>query len=94
MDALPDIPDYTDVSIRWGLSVPTGGSGDDFFTALTQKVRTMLEKEPEKLMQALYMLDIPEQKLQQALTKTAFADIPGAIAHLILQREARKWGRT
>ncbi|EMR04103.1 hypothetical protein [Cesiribacter andamanensis] len=62
-------------------------SQQDFLDALHRQVAYLLERDMERLMQALYRIDIPDHKFREAL----LADSPSRqIAHMILERELLK----
>lgn len=54
---------------------------------LAKQVLYMLERDFERLLQALYRIDVPEQRFRESLTSE---DPAGQIADLILQRELLK----
>lgn len=54
---------------------------------LVKQVLYMLERDFERLLQALYRIDVPEQRFRESLTAE---DPAGQIADLILQRELLK----
>jgi hypothetical protein len=67
-------------------TVATGGY-QDLLSVLNKQVLYLLERDMERLMQAMYRIDIPDHKFREAL----LTDTPSAtIAALILERELLK----
>ena len=54
---------------------------------LTKQVSYLLERNFERLLQAMYRIDVPEQRFRASLTSD---DPAGQIAELVLQRELQK----
>lgn len=54
---------------------------------LVRQVLYLLERDVERLMQAMYRIDVPEQRFKSALVSE---DPAGQLADLILQREMMK----
>ena len=44
----------------------------------------------EKLLQAMYRLDVSEAKFHEAMTEKPFEEIPSSIADLVIDREMQK----
>ena len=60
---------------------------DELRKILTRQVLYLLERDFEKLLQALYRIDVPEQRFKESLVSD---DPAGQIAELVLKRELQK----
>lgn len=60
---------------------------EELHALLTKQVLYLLERDMERLMQAMYRIDVAEQKFKEALVS---ADPASQLAGLILQREMLK----
>lgn len=63
-------------------------SVEELQTLLKKQVLYLLERDFERLLQALYRIDVPEQRFKEALV--AAEDPAATITDLILQRELQK----
>lgn len=69
-------------------------SYDSCYNNLLDAILWLLEKDPSKLMQLLYRIDVSDYSLKQRLLNNN-NDFAHAITSLILEREAKKvWYRT
>lgn len=57
---------------------------------LAERIRYLLEFEPEKLKSILYRIDVSEEKVLEALANNPLQEATLIIADLILQREIQK----
>jgi hypothetical protein len=58
-----------------------------FIDALEKLVAELLEKSPSRLMQFLYRVDVPEEKLKSFLSEGTGWDAASRITELIIHRE-------
>ncbi len=63
---------------------------DDLKEKLTQVIGYLLDKNFEKVLQAMYRIDINEEKLKVALASDPPDQIAPKIANLIIERELQK----
>lgn len=61
---------------------------EDILKPLTAQIAWLLDYQFERLLQAMYRIDIPEQDFRSALTGEA--PVAPALAELVLQREIQK----
>ena len=57
---------------------------------LTPLIKTLLDRDMPRLLQALYRIDVSEQKVNAILSLAAPQDIAPALAQLIIDREYQK----
>lgn len=63
---------------------------DELKEKLTQIIRYFLDKEFERLLQAMYRIDINENKLKIVLASNPPENVAPTIANLIIERELQK----
>lgn len=63
---------------------------DELKEKLTQIIRYFLDKEFERLLQAMYRIDINENKLKIVLASNSPENVAPTIANLIIERELQK----
>lgn len=63
---------------------------EEFKEKLIQIIRYFLDKEFERLLQAMYRIDINENKLKIALASDPPENVASTIADLIIERELQK----
>ena len=82
----------TVIEKAWGLEadvLPGEGSGE-LMQRLVRRIRFMLKNDYDRLLGRLYLLDIREHDLQRALDLRGEEEKAGAIAEIIIGREAEK----
>lgn len=72
------------------LNVNSQPSYEDICSEMEQVLDWLFERDRQKLMQLLYRIDIPEQKLQAALAGNSDSSVSELLAALIVRREAQK----
>lgn len=65
-------------------------SVDTFKNKLTNIIRYLLDKDFEKLLHAMYRIDINEEKLKTVLASESPEDVAPNLASLIIERELQK----
>jgi len=65
-------------------------SVDAFKNKLTNIIRYLLDKDFERLLRAMYRIDINEEKLKAVLASESPEDVAPNITELIIQRELQK----
>jgi hypothetical protein len=79
---------------QWGVRMPVVTAAEDEWTivlaALRERVADLLARNPQKLLTALYILDISEKRYLQALDQPTQADRAHDLALAILERETEK----
>lgn len=77
-----------------GLEIRLEGGEQPTYDILKQELARVLdwlfENDSQKLMQLLYRIDLPEQKLNDALSSSREEAVSELIASLIVRREAQK----
>ena len=63
---------------------------EEFKLYLTEKVRDLLDNKYDTLINILYRIDVPEDKLIKVLKDKRGEIIPAAIAELIIERSLQK----
>jgi len=63
---------------------------DTLRTYLTEIIRELLDRDFNRLMQAMYRIDIPEENFINALNAKNPNEIPAEIANLVINREMQK----
>ncbi len=58
--------------------------------ALAERVERLLTRNTEKLLAALYLLDIPEHRYHEAMGQPTLGDQASALAQIILEQESEK----
>lgn len=58
--------------------------------ALEERILSLLERNPHRLLTAVYLLDIPETRYQGAMSGSNLRDNARALAQVILERESAK----
>lgn len=78
--------------LRQSLQLPVSEtvSEEELLQALTQRVNQLLDTDFQALVQLLYRLDVPEEKLKQLLRQNPHTDAAHIIATLIIQRQQQK----
>lgn len=78
--------------LRQSLQLPVSETirEEELLEALTQRVNQLLDTDFQALVQLLYRLDVPEEKLKQLLRQNPYTDAARIIASLILQRQQQK----
>ena len=59
-------------------------------TALSERIRLLMNNEYEKLLQILFRIDVNEIKLKKAFKENMFDDMPPIIADLVIERQIIK----
>lgn len=72
------------------LAIEQNPSYPEICTAMEQVLDWLFERDRQKLMQLLYRIDIPEQKLKEALEGNSSSPVVELLAALIVRREAQK----
>lgn len=72
---------------KFELEAPEIISEEEILAALQMRVGQLLERNPEEFFQMLYMIDIPEHKLQAVLKE---ADPIASLARTIYNRQLQK----
>jgi hypothetical protein len=75
---------------NWGLQPPTDLDWEALRAALYQQLRTMLSDDFERLVQAMYRLDVAESKFQAALSLPTLDERAAALANIVLARELQR----
>lgn len=92
MEAPQDLVEIRQALVaQWGIVAASGP--DDWevlLEALTQRVGHLLLHNPNKLLTALYILDISEKRYLQALDQPTHLDRAHDLARAILERETEK----
>ncbi len=68
-----------------------GSSGDDLTDSLANRVEWLIKHDYERLLNAVYLLDLDETKFNEAMKMTGEEVRSRAIAELILLREHEKF---
>ncbi len=63
---------------------------DEVRKQLTARIAELIDRNPERLKWILYRIDVPEQKLMEALAEHPAHEAPGIMADLIIEREQAK----
>ena len=64
--------------------------GEDIRAALLARIAELLSRDPERLMRILYLVDVEERKVQAIFRDLPPADMAGALADLIIDRQLAK----
>jgi hypothetical protein len=78
---------------QWHLSVPGDGADEPrerLLRALTRRVEHLLTHDMQRLLSALYVLDISEERFRDALDSTDTHSAAQQLAETILDRELEK----
>lgn len=75
---------------QWGLNILSGGDLDSLRIALAVHLEWMLGNEVERLVQAMYRLDVPEKLFHQAMRLPSRHEQAEALAELVLVREFKR----
>ena len=85
---IQQILDLTNKDFTVNLELPAKAEFVDLHQLLSKAIKELLEQNFEGLLQALYRIDVSEQKVQQAF---AFeGDVAESIAQLIIERQQEK----
>lgn len=79
----------TGVAQSWGLSVDA--SMDDLVETLARRVAWLMKHDYERLLNAIYLLDVSEQKFREATGLATNDQTARAVAELIVAREREKF---
>lgn len=82
--------DFETNGLEIQLSINNQPSYQDICGAMTEVLDWLFERDRQKLMQLLYRIDIPEQKLKNALEGNSSASVTELLSALIVRREAQK----
>ena len=82
------ILDLTNKDFTVKLELPAKAEFVDLHQLLSKAIKELLEQNFEGLLQALYRIDVSEQKVQQAFASEG--DVADTIAELIIEREIQK----
>ena len=63
---------------------------DELIKFLSKRIDQMLNQEPERLMQAFYRIDLPEEKVKSVLAFTEGLDVSHELAKMVVDRELQK----
>jgi hypothetical protein len=81
------------VAQAWNLPTPSGGDLQDraaILEALALRVRHMLDHDFDRLLSAMYLLDVSEESFRNALTGGDSRSASKTLAEIILKREIEK----
>ncbi len=81
------------VAQAWNLPTAPGGDLQDraaILKALAHRVRHMLDHDFDRLLSAMYLLDVSEENFQNALTGGDSKAASETLAEIILKRETEK----
>lgn len=82
---------FLSLAAKWDVALSDAADPQTVLLAsIAKKVRFWLDHDYEKLARVLYLLDVPESALHHALRTTPFAEVPEAVAILIIKREIEK----
>lgn len=70
--------------------LPDPGNIEEIKRKLRTVIDQLLEKDFERLLNAMYRLDIDESKFKQVLSGMYGNDVSGKLAEIIIERELRK----
>lgn len=65
-------------------------SYEALFALLERQIRYLLEKNPERLMQAFYRIDVSEEKVKRVLAFGEGESVSRELTRLVLERELQK----
>lgn len=78
----------------WQITPPTESAGPSdwavLLAALEERILDLLIRKPDRLMSALYILDISEKRFAQAMDQPTMEDRAHDLAHAVLERESEK----
>ncbi len=57
---------------------------------IAEKIRYLIDKNPERLKHVLYRIDVNEQQVKKALAEEALAEAVDTIADMIIKRQLEK----
>jgi hypothetical protein len=81
------------LSKNWQVAV-TGNSDhspyDELLEALTRRIRYLLEHNLDRLMTALYILDVPEQRFREAMAEKTIDKSAHDLARIVIEREMQR----
>ena len=63
---------------------------DSLYLILKEEVNRLINEDFNKLVQILYMIDVPEKKLRQVLSDNPSTDAADIIAKMIMERQMEK----
>lgn len=75
---------------QWNIPSETGLMNHELLDALTNQVARLIESDLNKLMTAMYTLDIDEVRFADAMRLPGKDMVSRAVAELILEREIQK----
>ena len=82
------------LSQTWGLQTQSQNLSQDPFAdvrrALSEKIALMLDREPQKLTQAFYRLDVNSEKAEAILKTAPLSEVSDRLAQLVIEREIEK----
>ena len=72
-------------------SIGEGAFSFEYFQRLLEeKIRDLLDYDPERLFQLLYRIDVDERKVKQLFEHAAAEEIPHELANLMIKRQMQK----
>ena len=80
--------DLTNKDFDLGINSVVPNDHQAFLDLLTSAVQNLIDSDFERFLNALYRIDVDEQKVKEAFAKEG--NVPMAIAELIIQREFEK----
>ena len=80
----------TEIQELTGISHPEDGNDEKVFILLCEAINGLLASSDERLMQVLYRLDVPENKVRQVFKEALPENWPADLARLILEREKER----
>ena len=81
---------YSDFNVDQDSTDLRAADMDEFRKKLELVIGYLLDKDFERLLTAMYRLDINEKKFSQVLEGKMGMNIAGAIANLVIERELKK----
>jgi hypothetical protein len=72
------------------LEVPETISLEDVRRMLTERIITLLDRSPERLMSILYRIDVNEHQVNEIFSHALPPDVPELLANLIIERQLQK----
>lgn len=79
----------TSLAHEWGL--PAGASEDSVASGLAARVAWLMKHDYERLLNAVYLLDLSERRFRAAMALGSNEAAARALAELILEREREKF---
>jgi len=81
------------LSKDWQVSLatpPDGAPYDELLEALTRRIRHLLEHNLDRLMTALYILDVPEEHFREATASKPIDESAKDLARVVMAREMKR----